>query len=122
MALVQDACQQFRPSERKIAATAIHLRTPQLIEREPQPCKRFWRMRVTPAFCAHLKNCPKCAAVILALKELSRARQLVRRRRYRPAVKGHAAHESGEQGGDRQGHQHNDSYCAEAKLDRAGEN
>jgi hypothetical protein len=38
------------------------------MEPEPQPCKRFWRMRVTPAFWAHLKNCPKCTAVIRYLE------------------------------------------------------
>ena len=34
------------------------------MERGRHSCKRFRRMRVTPAFWAHLKNCPKCTAVI----------------------------------------------------------
>jgi hypothetical protein len=54
--------------KKKRAPTTLDRCTLWSMEPEPQPCKRFWRMRVTPAFWAHLKNCPKCTAVIRYLE------------------------------------------------------
>ena len=31
---------------------------------EPQPCARFKRMRMTPAFLRHFPRCEKCKAVV----------------------------------------------------------
>jgi hypothetical protein len=38
---------------------------------EPQPCKRFKRMRITKAFLQHLPKCSACQAVIVHLNRES---------------------------------------------------
>src|SRR5580693_5029876 len=38
---------------------------------EPQPCRRFKHMKITPAFLKHLPRCPACKAVIAHLNRES---------------------------------------------------
>jgi hypothetical protein len=42
-----------------------------VLKSEPQPCRGFKHMNITPAFMKHLPNCPACKGVIAHLNRES---------------------------------------------------